>query len=93
MKLEWDEEKRRENSIKHGLDFADAWQMFEHPLLTFSDERFDYDEIRSTGIGFMNTMVVAVVVFSERDPDIVRVISLRKAKKHEKERYERAIRN
>ena len=93
MKFEWDEEKRRENIIKHGLDFADAGQLFDHPMLTFPDERFDYDEVRCIGIGFMNTMVVAVVVFSERDPDIVRVISLRKAKKHEKERYERAFRN
>jgi uncharacterized DUF497 family protein len=62
-------------------------------MLTITDERFDYDEVRCIGIGFMNTMVVAVVIFSERDPDIVRVISLRKAKKHEKERYERAFRN
>lgn len=93
MKFEWDEEKRRENIFKHGLDIADAGQLFDHPMLTITDERFDYDEIRFIGIGFMNTMVVAVVVFSERDPDIVRVISLRKANKHEKERYERAFRN
>lgn len=93
MKLEWDEEKRRQNIIKHGLDFADAGEMFGHPILTFLDERYDYGEIRYTGIGFINTMVVAVLIFTERDPDIVRVISLRKAKNHEKERYDRAFRN
>jgi uncharacterized DUF497 family protein len=34
MKFEWDEEKRCENIIKHGLDFADAGQLFDHPMLT-----------------------------------------------------------
>jgi hypothetical protein len=29
MKLEWDENKRRGNLLKHGLDFADAGEVLE----------------------------------------------------------------
>jgi len=29
MEFEWDENKNGENIRKHGIDFADAWQVFE----------------------------------------------------------------
>lgn len=93
MKIEWDETKRRENIARHGLDFADAWQLFEHPTVTWPDDRFDYGEERWISIGILKATVIALLAFTERDPDIVRIISLRKAKKHEKEKYERTIRN
>ncbi|MGH9871781.1 MAG: hypothetical protein ACRD9S_04850 [Pyrinomonadaceae bacterium] len=31
MNFEWDEDKNRENIRKHGIDFNDAWQIFEGP--------------------------------------------------------------
>jgi uncharacterized DUF497 family protein len=34
---------------------------------------------------------VVVVIFTQRQPDIIRVISLRKAKKHEREGFEKAL--
>lgn len=57
----------------------------------FGQTRFEYDEDRWIGIGIMRTAVVALLAFTERDPDIVRIISLRKAMKHEK--YEHTVRN
>ena len=93
MNYEWDENKRQENLAKHGLDFADAWQLFENPMVVWPDSRFEYDEDRWIGIGIMRTAVVAILAFTERDPDIVRIISLRKAMKHEKEKYEHTVRN
>lgn len=93
MTYEWDENKRQENLAKHGIDFADAWQLFESPMVVWPDNRFEYDEDRWIGIGIMRTAVVAILAFTERDPDIVRIISLRKAKKHEKEKYEHTVRN
>ena len=38
MQFEWDEDKRRANISKHGVDFNDAWQVFEGPILTALDE-------------------------------------------------------
>jgi hypothetical protein len=41
MIFEWDEEKNRTNIIDHGFDFADAWEIFESPMLTALDDRVD----------------------------------------------------
>lgn len=38
MRFEWDDEKNESNISKHGFDFADAWEIFEAPLLTALDD-------------------------------------------------------
>ncbi|MCX7044057.1 MAG: BrnT family toxin [Candidatus Sumerlaeota bacterium] len=84
--FEWDESKNRANMRKHGIDFADAVKMFDHPMLIGLDEREDYGEDRWVGIGVLNDMI-SVVVFSET-ADATRIISVRKALKHECEEYQ-----
>ena len=91
MKFEWDAEKNRENIRKHGLDFADAGEVFQAPMLAWRDTRADYREDRWIGVGFLKNFVV-VVVYTESE-DVIRVISLRKALKHERARFEEALRN
>lgn len=44
MRLEWDEAKNRANITKHGLDFADAEEMFRGVLIVEPDVRHDYGE-------------------------------------------------
>lgn len=93
MKFEWDEEKRRENIGKHGFDFSDAPVMFVGPMLVAHDDRCDYGEDRWIGVGMANGRFV-VVVFAERgegNDKIIRIISMRKALKHEREAYEKEI--
>jgi len=90
VRFEWDDEKNKSNISKHGFDFADAWEIFEAPMLPHLDDREDYGEDRWIGIGLLRGRIV-VVVFAELEADIVRVISLRKALKHERIRYEQAI--
>ena len=92
MKFEWDDEKNKENIRKHGLDFADAWQIFDVPMLTALDIKEDYGEDRFIGIGFLKNFVV-VVMNTEPEEETTRIISLRKALKHERERFEEALRN
>ena len=92
MNFEWDEDKNQENIRKHGLDFADAWEIFEAPVQTARDTRADYGEDRWTGIGFLGNRIV-VVVFTERGEDITRIISLRKALKYERKKFEDALRD
>ena len=86
MKLEWDERKNKENIRKHGFDFADAWEVFDLPMLTSTDTREGYNENRVIGVGFLRQRIV-VIVFAEQDDDTIRIISLRKALKHERERF------
>jgi uncharacterized protein len=93
MRLEWDENKNIDNIRKHGLDFVDAWQVFESPLLVNPDDRAYYGEDRWIGIGIMSNGVVVVIVFTEKEQGNIRVISMRKATKHERERYEKRIEN
>ena len=86
----WDENKRRENLAKHGIDFRDAWQLFDGPRLEFLDNREDYSEDRCIGIGFIEGRVVAIV-YTEPGEDTVRVISLRKATQNEREKFEKEL--
>ena len=92
MGFEWDENKRAENIDKHDLDFADAWQIFDAPMLVDVDNRADYGETRFFGIGFLRN-IVAAVVFTEPDAETIRVISLRKALKYEREQLEEYVAN
>ena len=91
VNFEWDNEKNRENIHKHGLDFTDAWEMFEAPMLTELDTREDYGEDRFIGIGFLKNLAVALVVYAEPDEDTIRIISLRKALSHERRQFEKAL--
>jgi uncharacterized DUF497 family protein len=87
MRFEWDEAKSAANIRKHGIDFADAIEAFDHPMLTMIDDREDYGEERWLGIGLMQSRMI-VVIYVERDGDRIRLISARKATKHEVRRYE-----
>jgi uncharacterized DUF497 family protein len=92
VNFEWDEEKNNEDIPKHGLDFADAWEIFEAPMFTALDTRQDYAEDRWVGIGFLKNFVV-VVAYTEREGEVIRIFSLRKALKHERTRFEEALRD
>jgi len=92
MNFEWDEEKNKINIRKHGFDFVDAWEIFENPMLTYFDTRENYGEARYIGIGFLRQHIV-VIVFTERDNNTIRIISLRKALKHERKKFEQNLTN
>ena len=90
--FEWDDEKNDINIKKHGIDFEDAVSVFHHPMLTFLDEREMYGEDRWISIGWISSLV-GVVVYTEREGDVIRIISARKATKQEVRRYEKSIKN
>ncbi|MFQ5594270.1 MAG: BrnT family toxin [Anaerolineae bacterium] len=85
MQFEWDEQKNQANIRRRGLDFADAAQVFDGPMIVNLDTRQGYEEERWIGIGMTHGRVV-VIVYTERD-DTIRIISMRKALKHERKRY------
>jgi hypothetical protein len=90
MKFEWDEAKNRSNIRKHGFDFADAPEVFRGPLLARHDTREDYGEERWMAVGLLKNRVV-VLAFAQRAEDVIRIISLRKADRNEREAFEKAI--
>ncbi|AFY80550.1 BrnT family toxin [Oscillatoria acuminata] len=90
MQFEGDEAKRAENIVKHQIDFADIPQMFDGSMLSELDQRTDYGEERWVGIGFLRN-TVAVVVWTERKHNIIRIISARRANKYERERFQQYL--
>ena len=85
MRIGWDEAKRRTNLRKHGLDFVDAEEAFAGITYTMEDRRFDYGERRFITLGLLRDMVV--VIAHTETPREVRIISMRKATKHEQTLY------
>jgi uncharacterized DUF497 family protein len=93
MDFEWDERKRLTNLDKHGLDFVEAEEMFQGPMLVALDKRANYGEDRWIGLG-MSQGRVLVLSFTERNyGQKIRIISLRKALKHEQKAYEKILRH
>lgn len=85
MRVEWSEAKRESNLRKHNLDFVDARRVFEGPVISFEDDRFDYIEDRYVSIGMLKGIVV--VIAHTDSEEAVRVISMRKATDYERRFY------
>ncbi len=91
MRFEWDATKRRTNLHKHGFDFNDAESVFDGDIVTVEDDRDDYGETRFVTLGLLWGRTV-VTVHTESDEEI-RVISMRRATKHEERSYFQQIGN
>lgn len=89
MKFTWDEEKRRTNIEKHGIDFADVPPMFDGDIVTIEDTRFDYGETRYITFGLLKFRVIVVAHTDENG--VIRIISARKATKNEEKLYFKEI--
>ena len=81
MRFTWSEAKRTLNIQMRGLDFVDAQRVFGGPTFTYEDDRIDYSEQRFVSLGILDGMVVSIV--HTESPRLIRVISFRKATKHE----------
>jgi len=92
VNFEWDDEKNNANIRKHGLDFADAWKVFDSTLIVELDDGDYYGEDRWAGVGLLEDRIVKVI-FTEPTENTIRVISLRKAKKYERQYYSETIKN
>ncbi len=84
MRYEWDNGKAAENLRKHGVDFTDAVAALEDRNRI--DTRFEYGEERVQVIGMAGGDVLFVIV-TLRDEDRCKIISARKATRHEQDRY------
>lgn len=86
MRYTYDAKKRAANLKNHGYDFKDAPQVIEGTAtVTFEDRRLDYGEQRFITLGILRGSVV-VIATAETDEEI-RVISMRKAERHEEKIY------
>ena len=87
MEYEWDENKRTANIAKHNVDFVDAEKFDWSSAIETIDDRFNYNEERWVALGVIDERL-HVLTYTIRDENI-RLISLRKANKREREYYEK----
>lgn len=90
MEYEWDEAKAASNLVKHGVSFTAAARALEDlRKLELIDDRFDYGEERILSLCMERARVLLVVTVM-RDESVCRIISARKATRHEQETYFKA---
>jgi uncharacterized DUF497 family protein len=83
--VEWDEDKRRSNLDKHGLDFVRAADMLSGVHVVIPS-LYEGDEPRWLAVGVVEARLVTLV-FTLRG-DRHRIISLRRARHDERRIYE-----
>lgn len=84
MEFEWDEAKNAANKAKHGIGFEefDGW---DEEAIVVPDDRFGYGEARFVAFGRIAGRAYGMD-FAKRG-SVTRMISLRRARDKEIERY------
>ena len=88
--FDWDDGNERKSADKHGVDKADAEQIFfDSRLLVTEDSRHSHGEARCHALGRTATGRLLHVTFTiRRDGRLIRVISARTMHRKERIRYE-----
>ncbi len=88
LQFEWDSRKAGSNLKKHGISFEEASTVFADPeSLTIRNPYHSSQEVRFITLGFSFKARLLVVVHTDRD-DWIRIISARRATKHERNQHE-----
>ena len=89
LRFEWDNAKNRENLKKHGIPFEEAQTIFlDENAIRFFDPDHSHDEDRFIMLGMIFKLRVLVVCHRYRKNEtVIRIISARKANKHEAKNY------
>lgn len=87
MLFEFDSQKSLANKAKHGIDFEEAQVLWQDVRLLEAPARTE-DEPRFLAVGMIGDTCWSAI-FTRRN-DIIRIISVRRARKTEIEQYESA---
>jgi uncharacterized DUF497 family protein len=89
----WDPRKAASNFRKHGVSFEEALAVFGDPLARIHDDPYHSGrESREIIVGHSTRGRLLLVSFTER-PGAIRLISARRATRHERQDYEEATRS
>ena len=95
MRFEWDENKNEANRKKHGIPFEDAVLVFEDQNRLMFIEHIEDGEERWHAIGLVRDSFVCLTVvhtYAEEGVElVVRIISARRATRHERKLYAETI--
>jgi uncharacterized DUF497 family protein len=91
--FEWDPAKAEANVKKHRVAFEEALSVFADPLARiFDDPDHSADEAREIVVGHSTKQRLLLVSFTERAGK-VRIISARRATRHERQDYEKNVKD
>lgn len=91
MRFEWDPGKDAANLAKHGISFELARRVFDDPRHLSIQDRHVSEEERWRTLGLVGGIVVLLVAHTYREEEhgeVIRIISARKATRHERQIYE-----
>jgi uncharacterized DUF497 family protein len=89
LRFDWDASKDKANQRRHGVGFDEAMTVFfdEHALMIADPDHSDAeDRFIMLGVSSRLRILVACHCYRGAD-DVIRIISARKAVKHEREQY------
>jgi uncharacterized DUF497 family protein len=89
IQFEWDDSKNVLNKRKHSISFEEASTVFSDDYaLLLNDPDHSHEEDRFILLGLSSSIKILIVCHCYRSKDeIIRIISARKANKHEKNQY------
>ena len=89
IQFDWDQKKAAENVKKHGVTFEEARTVFfDERAKLIDDPDHSEDEDRFVLLGVSNTLKVILVCHCYRqEGSVIRIISARKASRHETKQY------
>jgi uncharacterized DUF497 family protein len=86
LKFEWNKSQAKDNQAKNGVSFELTKEVFKDPFaVELLDDRKDYGEECFVIIGMVDGRVL-YVAYTGRE-EAIRIISARRATKHEQETY------
>lgn len=86
--FEWDDEKAKANERDHGVSFDEAKEVFDDDFaIDEYDDAHTDEEPRFHIIGLSSRRLL-MVVYAEREGEVIRIISAWKAGKKYREAYE-----
>lgn len=87
MRYQWDPAKAAANLEAHGVSFAEASTVFADDFALTREDPHASEEQRFVILGLSDTGNLLVVVYTVRQPDILRVISAWKANRRQRMEY------
>ena len=90
LQFEWDEDKAAQNLVKHGISFFTAAAIFVNEIIERIDDRENYGEPRFIALGRVETEIYRVV-YTWRGERVIRIITVQRASRYERENYYREI--
>jgi len=91
LEFAWNQEKADSNFKKHGISFSDATTVFHDEyarIIPDPDHSTEEERFIIVGMSFQAHLLVVCHCYKDNE-DVIRIISARKATKHESKSYQR----